>query len=237
MILHYCAEINSDYSFLDEEESKHCIRVLRKTVGSQINIIDGKGNFYLSEISNPNPKKCEFKILEKISKPKNRNYKLHIAIAPTKNMERFEWFMEKAIEIGIDEITPLLTTHSERKILKDERLEKIAISTIKQAQELYLPRINKLTKFEEFIKNQNANEKFIAHCYENSFETEKNLLKNVFKNSDNILIIIGPEGDFSQDEVKTAIVNNFVQISLGENRLRTETAGIVVCNTISILKM
>jgi len=237
MIIHYCPDLNADYYFLDEEESKHCIKVLRKNTGDKINIIDGKGNFYVAEISNPNPKKCEFKIIEKTYKPKNRKYKLHVAIAPTKNMERFEWFLEKAVEIGIDEITPLITTHSERKILKDDRLEKIIISTLKQAQELYLPKLNVLTKFSDFIKNQNATEKFIAHCYENTFEAEKNLLKNVYKNSDNVLIIIGPEGDFSPEEVKTALLNNFLQISLGENRLRTETAGIVVCNTISIMNM
>lgn len=231
MILHYCEEIDNEISILNEEESQHAIRVLRKKYGDTIIIIDGKGNKYEAEITQANPKNCKIKILKKEFFKPNRDYKIHIAIAPTKQIDRFEWFVEKAVEIGIDEITPLLTFHSERRTIKEERIKKIIISGIKQSQELYMPVLNKFTKFEKFLSQQATNNKYIAHCYEN----EKNLLSKIYKPKNDILILIGPEGDFSEKEVEMALKADFKPISLGKSRLRTETAGIVACNTISIL--
>lgn len=230
MILNYCNDISSEFIFLNSEESMHTIKVLRKKIGDKLHIINGEGFFCEAEIVNDNHKRCGIKILNREKKDFRRNYKLHVAIAPTKNIDRFEWFIEKAIEIGIDEITPLITSHSERKVVKDERIEKIIISTIKQAKVFYKPKYNNIISFDKFIKNSNEN-LFIAHCY----EAEKKLLKEIYPRNTNATILIGPEGDFSEDEVNQALSNGAKEFSLGENRLRTETAGIVACNTIAIL--
>lgn len=231
MILHFCEDIEKDFTNLNPEESLHTIKVLRKKIGDKLFIINGKGMFCEAEIINDNQKRCEIKILNRIFKENLRSYKIHIAIAPTKNIERFEWFVEKAVEIGIDEITPLLTTHSERKILKEERIEKIILSTIKQAQEFNMPVLNPMIEFNKFITNKFTGQKFIAHCYND----EKKILKDVYQKNNDVVILIGPEGDFSEKEVNLAIKNLYNTVSLGNTRLRTETAGIVACNTISII--
>lgn len=231
MHLFYTPDLKGELYYLDETESKHCIRVLRLNTNDQIQLIDGSGGFYTAKITDPNPKKCQIEIVESKNDFGKKNHYLHIAIAPTKNMDRFEWFLEKATEIGIDEITPILCEHSERKVLKTDRLEKVIISAIKQSIKAYKPKLNEITNFKDFICQNIESEKFIAHCEEN----EKILLKNAYNKHKNVTILIGPEGDFSPIEIELAKKNNFQEISLGESRLRTETAGIVACHTINLL--
>lgn len=231
MHLFYTPDISAETYTLNEIESKHCTRVLRLTTNDQIELIDGKGNLFEAKITDPNPKKCSVEVVKTVKEFGKRNHYLHIAIAPTKNIDRFEWFLEKATEIGIDEITPIICEHSERKVIKPERLEKIIISAIKQSIKAYKPTLNKLISFSEFITQNFEGKKYIAHCEENS----KTLLKSACKKEENVLILIGPEGDFSPTEIELAKQNNFIETSLGESRLRTETAGIVACHTINLI--
>jgi 16S rRNA (uracil1498-N3)-methyltransferase len=190
-----------------------------------------KGRFLSeAEIADANPKKCRLTIVNSALDFGKRNFHLHIAIAPTKNIDRFEWFLEKATEIGIDEITPLLTSHSERKTINAERLEKILVSAMKQSLKAYLPQLHELTTFKELIINNKTENKFIAYCD----EIQKIHLKDLATKGNNTLILIGPEGDFSPEEIKLAIENGFKVVSLGESRLRTETAGIVACHIVNL---
>jgi len=216
---------------LPEEESQHAVKVLRLQAGDGITVVDGVGGFYNASIINPHPKHCTFEITETVLEFGKRDYKLHIAIAPTKNIERLEWFIEKATEIGIDEITPVICRFSERKIVKEERLEKIIVSAAKQSLKAYFPKLNSLCTFDDLMKNHRASQKFIAHCY----EEDKKLLQTEIQKSSDVLILIGPEGDFSKEEVLKAISLGFVPVSLGNSRLRTETAGVVACHTVAIL--
>lgn len=231
MHLFYTPDISENFYTLNEIESKHCIKVLRLDKNDIIKLIDGKGGFYTAKISDPNPKKCIVEIIETQKEYGKRNHYLHIAIAPTKNIDRFEWFLEKATEIGIDEITPILCEHSERKAIKPERLEKIIISAVKQSLKGYKPKLNELTLLEDFIQQDFDGDKFIAHCEEN----EKLLLKNAYQAKHHAIILIGPEGDFSPNEIDNTKKAQFKEISLGESRLRTETAGVVACHTVNLL--
>ncbi len=232
MQLFYNADINvNDVSFVfDKEESKHIVKVLRKKEGDVITITNGKGFLFISEICLASEKKCEVKITEvkEFEKPK---YHLHLAVAPTKMNDRFEWFLEKATEIGIQEITPIICDHSERKVYKTDRAEKIVQSAMKQSLQYYLPKINEAVSFTEFIKNVSAENKFIAHCV----ETERKSLKNSVQPNENYVILIGPEGDFSQKEIDLALQNNYQAVLLGNTRLRTETAGVVACHTVALI--
>ncbi|MFV0390364.1 MAG: 16S rRNA (uracil(1498)-N(3))-methyltransferase [Paludibacteraceae bacterium] len=230
MQLFYAPDIAVEQS-LSEEESRHAVRVLRVKVNDEINIVDGIGGLYKAVVTNPNPKRCEFEITDTIQNFARKNYRLHIAIAPTKNIERFEWFVEKSTEFGIDEITPILCRYSERKQLKVERLKKIIISAAKQSLQANFPKINPLETFEAFLSRQTDHPCFIAHCYEGA----KPLLSSVYQIGDDCTLLIGPEGDFSQDEVESAIKSDYQPISLGHSRLRTETAGIAACHTIVML--
>ncbi|MCG8410995.1 MAG: 16S rRNA (uracil(1498)-N(3))-methyltransferase [Bacteroidales bacterium] len=231
MHLFYTPDIAAKSYTLNEQESKHCIRALRLNLGDNICLIDGVGGFYTATIVDPNPKRCEIEILDVKKEYNKRNFYLHIAIAPTKNIDRFEWFLEKAAEIGIDEITPILCERSERKIIKPERLDKILISAIKQSIKAYKPKLNGLTKYSEFISKNFQSDRFIAHCENN----KKELFKDVYKANTNALILIGPEGDFSQEEINLAKANKYREISLGNSRLRTETAGVVACHSINFI--
>ena len=218
--------------FLPEEESQHAIKVLRLQTGDRIELIDGKGGYYKAEIVFPHHKRCEVQILEKQTEFQKRPHRLHIAIAPTKNIERLEWFAEKATEIGIDEITPVICQFSERKIIKHDRLEKILISAMKQSLKAYLPKLNEQCAFDEFLKRANSGQRFIAHCYN---ENTKKLLSSLYIPKQDVTILIGPEGDFSTEEVEKALKMGFIPISLGESRLRTETAGVVACCVVECL--
>jgi len=230
-MIFYTPDIRQN-AILSEEESAHAVRVLRLQAGDEIRIVDGAGGYFKAIITQPHPKKCFVEIIEQIPEIGARNYKLNIAIAPTKNIERFEWFLEKATEIGIDQITPIITRFSERKIIKPERLQKIIVSAAKQSQKSRFPKLNPLCTFDELLNRHTANEKFIAHCHD---ETEKNLLQNLCKKASDTLILIGPEGDFSAEEAKKALSENFIPVSLGDSRLRTETAGIVACTTVQFV--
>ncbi|RKR07149.1 16S rRNA (uracil1498-N3)-methyltransferase [Maribacter vaceletii] len=213
-----------------EEESKHIIRVLRKKEGNILTITNGKGLLVTSKITIANPKKCTAVILTSIEKEPSTSW-IHLAVAPTKNNDRFEWFLEKATEIGINEITPILCENSERKIIKQERMEKVIQSAMKQSLQTFLPKFNPIISYKDFLKKEHKGQLFIAHCE----ETEKiDLSKKAVPNK-NTTVLIGPEGDFSSTEIKTAFENKFSPVSLGENRLRTETAAIVACTTLSIL--
>ncbi|MEG0039461.1 MAG: 16S rRNA (uracil(1498)-N(3))-methyltransferase [Bacteroides sp.] len=213
---------------LPEEEAQHCIRVLRLTTGDEITLTDGKGSFYRAEISAATNKRCMVTILETIGQDPLWEGHLHIAMGPTKNMDRNEWFAEKATEIGMDELSFLNCRYSERKVIKTERIEKILVSAMKQSLKARLPKLNPMIDFDKFIEQKFDGQKFIAHCYEG----EKPLLKDVFKRGEDALVLIGPEGDFSEEEVKKALDKGFVAISLGKSRLRTETAALVACHTL-----
>ena len=219
--------------FLPEEESLHCIKVLRLNKGDLIHIIDGVGGFFVAKIVEPHPKKTKVDII-KVEKDFNKiGYNLHLAVAPTKNIDRFEWFLEKVTEIGISQITPLICRYSERKVVKLDRLEKIIISASKQSIKPTMPIINELTTFADFITNNSDSmaQKFIAHCYD---IPKTPLLKSCNKGGD-VVVLIGPEGDFSIEEVDLALSNGFKSVSLGNSRLRTETAGVVACHTVSVI--
>lgn len=215
---------------LPEEEAAHAVRVLRLQAGDEVTLTDGQGNFYRAEISTATPKRCLVNILETLPQAPLWQGHLHIALAPTKNMDRTEWFAEKATEIGIDELTFLNCRFSERKVIKTERIAKILVSAIKQSLKARLPRLNEMTDFNKFIAQPFSGQKFIAHCYEG----EKVLLKDAVRRGEDALVLIGPEGDFSEEEVGKAIENGFVPISLGKSRLRTETAALVACHILNL---
>jgi 16S rRNA (uracil1498-N3)-methyltransferase len=214
---------------LSAEESRHATKVLRKKAGDILDFTDGKGGFYKAEITIANKKKCRLKIVSSVQKEKQHNYYLHIAIAPTKNIDRFEWFLEKATEIGIDEITPIICNRSERKVIKTKRGNRILLSAIKQSLKHHLPILNDAISLTDFLKKNIDATKYIAHCKDG----EKNELKAVNK-ANKYLILIGPEGDFSNKEIDLALQNQFKAVSLGTSRLRTETAGTIAAHTINI---
>ncbi|WP_136666588.1 16S rRNA (uracil(1498)-N(3))-methyltransferase [Flavobacterium sp. H122] len=229
MQLFYTLEINSatsEFSF-DKEESKHIVKVLRKKEGDILHVTNGLGFLFITEIILASEKKCTVKINSTEEYHKTDFY-LHLAVAPTKMNERYEWFLEKATEIGIHEITPIICDHSERKIIKTERFDKIIQSAMKQSNQFYLPKLNNPVSFKDFINQEHSGELLIAHCE----ETQKRLLKEVLKPKEKYTILIGPEGDFSEKEITSAIQNKFIPVSLGNTRLRTETAAIVACHSV-----
>ena len=214
---------------LSVEESKHATKVLRKKEGDILNFTDGKGGFYKAKIIVADTRKCKLEIISSEQKEKQHNYHLHIAIAPTKNMDRFEWFLEKATEIGIDEITPIICHHSERKAIKTERCNRILLSAMKQSLKFHLPKLNEAISLNDLIKQDFEGTKYIAHCEEGN----KTELKEK-KKEKRTLMLIGPEGDFSHTEIEMVLQYQFKAVSLGTSRLRTETAGIIAAHTINI---
>ena len=223
--------IQGNTGILDETESFHCIKVLRLKTGDEVSLVDGKGGFFKGIIAIANQKACEINIYKSQFGFGKRNFQIHIGIAPTKSIERLEWFLEKATEIGVDEITPIICQRSERKILREDRLKKVITSAIKQSIKAYIPVLHPLTPFEKFIDIQNPGNKLIAHCMDG---TRHDLIK--FRPvSNDFTILIGPEGDFSEKEVQLAISKGYNPVSLGESRLRTETAGVAVCQIIASL--
>ena len=232
MHIFYTPDIKSDTYKLSQEESKHCIKVLRLKKGDKIRLQNGKGKSFTAVITDDNYKQCTVKIVETIEKQNRKNYSLHIAIAPTKNINRYEVFLEKSSEIGIDEIIPLLSRYSERKIIKPDRLEKVVVSAIKQSKSLFKPKLSEFKDLKDIINIDFYGEKYIAHCYDSE---NKKHIKQVYKKGNNVLILIGPEGDFSEDEINLAKEKGFLEISLSDSRLRTETAGIVACQIIDFI--
>jgi 16S rRNA (uracil1498-N3)-methyltransferase len=200
--------------------------------GSKLSLTDGRGTLYKAEIIEANPKRCVLNVIDTFKDYQKRNYYLHMVVAPTKNIDRFEWFLEKATEIGVDEITPVLCEHSERKTIKPDRLERIIVAAMKQSLKAYKPVLNPITNFKDFIQQPSDNSRgFIAHCNEG----DKELLKNSMRAGEHITLFIGPEGDFSPEEVGLATSAGILPVSLGEARLRTETAAVVGCHTISLM--
>ncbi|MEM6717757.1 MAG: 16S rRNA (uracil(1498)-N(3))-methyltransferase [Bacteroidota bacterium] len=228
----YTPKLTTDtkqYTF-SKEESKHIVRVLRKKEGDVLQITNGKGYVFSAKIILADQKNCMVEVISyEFQEPKN--YKLHIAVAPTKMNDRFEWFLEKATEIGIDTITPILCDRSERKVIKSERFEKIIQSATKQSLSAYFPALQPLTAFSDFINNHTNEQLFIAHCEKD----EKQSLKQALKTQKDVTILIGPEGDFSPKEIALALDNNYIPVTLGDTRLRTETAAIVACHSVAFL--
>ncbi|MBW8325004.1 MAG: 16S rRNA (uracil(1498)-N(3))-methyltransferase [Prolixibacteraceae bacterium] len=231
MHIFYTPDLSGNTYTLDETESKHCVRVLRLEKGDEITLVDGRGGYFTAEIDDPNPKHCAVKVIQSELNFGLRKFQVHVAIAPTKNMDRMEWFLEKATEIGINRVTPILCRYSERKEVKHDRLEKVMVSAMKQSLKAYLPQLDELTKFNALIKQPFDGQKFIAHCD----EQHRELLKKMILPNQNYLILIGPEGDFSTEEIELAIQAGFKPVSLGDSRLRTETAGVVACHTFNLL--
>ena len=233
MNLFYCPDIPGDEALLSNDESFHCIRVLRLGKGDPVQVIDGKGGRFNAMITHPDARSCRLRILDTVKQESRRDFTVHIAIAPTKNMDRLEWFIEKAVEIGIDTITPLLCERSERRVLKTERIQKLIIATLKQAMVPFRPVLNELTAVHSFIASVPVHETsaFIAHC----MNEEKSKLADVYRPGKNAVVLIGPEGDFTPSEIQYAIKNGFSAVTLGPNRLRTETAGLVACHTLNLL--
>lgn len=236
MHLFYTPEINQNTYTLPEDESKHCVRVLRMKIGDEVHLVDGKGGYYKAKILFDNPKACQLEVFNIQHEFSKKPYSFHLAIAPTKNTDRIEWLVEKAVEIGIDELTPLICEHSERKHLPVDRLERIAISAMKQSIKAYLPIINEPITFKKFIEKEHQGIRLIAHCIdENGPHYHKSKIMDLYTKGSDAVCLIGPEGDFSPTEVELALSKGFSGISLGSSRLRTETAGLVACNTIYLL--
>lgn len=231
MNVFYFPDLSSDIITLDEEESKHAVRVLRLKNGDAVELVDGKGTRATAEVSDDHPKRCALQVTERKVETTGRNFRLHIAIAPTKNIDRLEWFVEKAVETGIDAITLLSCGHSERLTVKLQRLGKVAVSGMKQSQQSWLPELNDVVPFGDFVSSVSPGaQRFIAHCDEG----EKSHLKNLLQPGGEVVVLIGPEGDFSPGEIATATAAGFRAVSLGETRLRTETAALVAALTVQL---
>ncbi|MCM1347437.1 MAG: 16S rRNA (uracil(1498)-N(3))-methyltransferase [Bacteroides sp.] len=222
---------------LPEEEAAHAVRVLRLEQGDELMLADGRGTFYKAVITETTKKRCLYRIVETMPQLRQWQGHLHIAMAPTKNMDRTEWFAEKATEIGFDELTFLCCKFSERKVIKTERIDKILVSAMKQSHKAEKPRLNEMTDFMDFIVRDFPGDKYICHCYGDENEVElggKRLLKDVLKKGGDALVLVGPEGDFSVDEVAAAEKAGFVPVSLGKSRLRTETAALVAVHIMNL---
>lgn len=230
MNLFYQPLISEGIDHLDEEESRHCIRVLRKRQGELIHITDGKGSFFDAVIVKDDPRQCTFTIKHQ-SKEKEKPFSVHIAIAPTKNADRIEWFVEKAVEIGVDHITLLDCQNSERSFIKTERLKKVAISAMKQSIKATLPEVSGIIPFHDLVNNHPDTQRFIAYVD----ASNPRHLKDEATPGQHYLVLIGPEGDFSKEELEAALASGYRKVNLGHSRLRTETAGVVVCHTLNLI--
>ncbi|OUR91823.1 16S rRNA (uracil(1498)-N(3))-methyltransferase [Flavobacteriales bacterium 34_180_T64] len=230
MQLFYNPELteSSKHITFSREESKHVLKVLRKSIGDTLSITNGHGWLFTAEINSADIKKCSATLISKTFQ-KQRSYKVHLAVAPTKMNDRYEWFLEKATEIGIDSITPIFCDHSERKVIKTDRFERILQTAMKQSLNYYLPKLNNAISFKSFIDQTFDGQLFIAHCE----TTDRKSLKQQLKPKTDVWILIGPEGDFSVKEIAMAVNNKFIPVTLGVTRLRTETAAIVACHSVA----
>ncbi|MDE7411709.1 MAG: 16S rRNA (uracil(1498)-N(3))-methyltransferase [Paramuribaculum sp.] len=231
MIQFYAPDIESTLT-LPESDSQHCIKVLRMTAGDNITVIDGKGNQYICSIIDPHSKHTGVNIISKCVIPLCWDYNITVAVAPTKHLDRMEWLTEKLTEIGVNRIVPLLCRRSERKEIKVERLQKIAISAMKQSLKAVLPEITPITQYSQFMQEQHTGMKFIAYCDDS---LPRRLLAKEYKPGESATILIGPEGDFDEKEISMALNNGWIPTTLGDNRLRTETAALVACDTFHIV--
>jgi 16S rRNA (uracil1498-N3)-methyltransferase len=230
MNIFYLPEFQSGEIILNEEESGHAVKVLRLKEKDPVLLVDGKGSLLEGEITTAHPKKCKIKVLSVKEEFGKKKYRLHLAVAPTKNSDRMEWLVEKATEIGLDEFTPLICRYSERKQIHLNRLVKVAVAAMKQSLKAYLPAIHEMIPFEKFISQDFQAKKFIAHCGRG----EKPHLFSLTPDKEDILVLIGPEGDFSPEEINSAKEFGFQEISLGNSRLRTETAAVAACHIVAL---
>ncbi len=219
---------------LPESESGHAVRVLRHSVGDALEVVDGKGNLFRCTIVGAHPKGCAVEVVEQVALPKVWKPTITVAVAPTKNMDRMEWLVEKLVEIGVDEFVPVRCARSERKELKTERLEKIAVSAMKQSLKAVLPAVRPMVSIKDFLAEMSAKkcEKFVGYCDD---ATERRLLARAYTPGADVCLLIGPEGDFSPEEIGACVAAGFVPVTMGDNRLRTETAALVGCDTIHIV--
>lgn len=232
MHVFYTPDISSNEYVLNEEESKHCTKVLRLGIGALVYLIDGVGGLYKAEITGEHKKHVSLKVVETKREYNKRNHHLHIAIAPTKNIDRLEWFLEKATEIGIDEITSVICDRSERKIVKEDRLYKVITSAVKQSLQAYHPVLNPQISLSAFLKQTNDSVKMIAHCLDNE---PRQFIAEVTKPRERYTILIGPEGDFTGAEIELALQSGYKPLTLGNTRLRTETAALAACFEVNYL--
>lgn len=235
MQLFYTPNITIPYFTLCEQESQHCVKVLRMGVGEQITLTDGRGTLFTARITEPNPKKCVVEVLSHIDEFEKRHYNLVMAVAPTKNSDRFEWFAEKATEVGIDRVIPIDCRHSERRVLKTERAQKVMTSAVKQSLKAYHPVLDQMTPVREVIKTPFDGVKLIAHC--EKARGDRRLIGELVKKGDDVFILIGPEGDFSTEEINFAVENGFKEVSLGDARLRSETAALAATMFVSFINL
>ena len=233
MQLFYAPEISLPLYTLTEEESKHCVRVLRMVEGDELHLTDGRGTLHRCKVVDANAKRCTVEIIESHTEYEKLPYRLVMAVAPTKIIDRFEWFLEKATEVGISEVYPIESFHSERRQIKHDREEKVITAAVKQSLKAYHPTLHELTPLKQVLTMPFDGDKFIAHC--NSSFGEREYLGNLVKKERDTLILIGPEGDFSEEEINFALQNGFKQISLGKQRLRTETAAVVATVIVSTI--
>ena len=231
MHLFYTPDIIGNTYQLTEEESKHAIKVLRLNLGSTLMLTNGKGRWMQGKIVDNHPKRCLISIIKSVEDYQSRGYKLQMAVAPTKNISRFEWFLEKATEIGVDKIIPMLSEHSERKVIKESRLEKVITAAMKQSLKAWHPILKPISKFEEIIEIPFLGEKFIAYCE----ASQQERMEKYLKAEQDTFILIGPEGGFSLEEINMAKEKGFQPISISSSRLRTETAAMVACHSVAFI--
>lgn len=227
----FIAEINGQTADLRPDESWHCAKVLRKKIGDTIYLIDGLGSVYSGVLDLVTDKKCKASVTGIVQTQPAPNYYLHLAIAPTKNIDRIEWMLEKCVEIGIQEISFFISKNSERQIIKMDRMRSIVESAVKQSLQARIPLLNQLVTLSELVEKSVADQKLIAHCHPD----EKTELRAIDFRQKKTLVLVGPEGDFTPAEASSAMEKGFKPVSLGPNRLRTETAGLYVCQTASIV--
>jgi 16S rRNA (uracil1498-N3)-methyltransferase len=232
MQVFFAPDITGDVFVLSQDESKHIVRVLRMTRGTTVKLIDGKGNLYEGLIEDPDPKRCTITVTGVIREFEKRNHKLNIAISPLKNPDRFEWFVEKSVEIGIDRITPLICKNTEKQSIKPGRINNIIISAMKQSLKAFMTVLDEPVSFREFTGLKHNGIKMIAHC-NNTFDRSR--ISDAYNRQEDATILIGPEGDFSEEEIRLAADEGFSQIHLGYSRLRTETAGIAACLSVYLI--
>jgi 16S rRNA (uracil1498-N3)-methyltransferase len=233
MQLFYAADFTAPEYTLSEEESRHAVKVLRLVEGDTLHITDGRGSLYRCEVASAHQKHCLVRVVEHFEEFEKMPYRLTMAVAPTKNIDRYEWFLEKATEIGVTEVVPIVGEHSERKVIKAEREEKVITAAVKQSLKAYHPHLAEITPFAKLVRAEFTGRKFIAHC--GDAVKEKRYFASTLRKGEDVMILIGPEGDFSPEEVQLAVANGFEEITLGTQRFRTETAAVVAVDMVSII--
>lgn len=228
----YVPDVKGDELILPKEEAQHAIKVLRLQEGNELRLVDGRGGLYKASVQGIDKKECKVRIEDEVQAYGERPYRLTMAVAPTKNDQRFEWFLEKATEMGVDRIIPLLSKRSEKTKIKTERFHRILVAAMKQSNRAYLPELSEPMALEDLLLREEGSQGFIAHCYQ---EPERKALKDAYRIGSDAIVLIGPEGDFTPEEVDRAIESGYESVSLGKAVLRTETAAVAACHTIALM--